>query len=176
MPLTRLPLGTAVSGNLPAANYKAGSVIQVVNDIVTTRSTSTTASYTDFLSASITPTSTSSKVLILAQVNNFGVSSNSLVNLNLLRGSTNLAATTTAGHAATNNAWGCAGGWTQSGADRLKDAYSLSFLDSPSTTSSTTYKVQYKLGSSGYTLVINGWELNSDASTSSTLTLMEIAG
>ena len=50
-------------------------------------------------------------------------------------------------------------------------ACSISYLDSPTTTNSTTYKIQFKNGAgSGGSVVIN------DSNATSTLTLMEIAG
>ena len=53
--------------------------------------------------------------------------------------------------------------------------HNFTFLDSPSTTSSTTYKVQVKANSSG-DVHINRRESNEDYASSSSITVMEIKG
>jgi hypothetical protein len=56
---------------------------------------------------------------------------------------------------------------------------SITFLDSPATTSATTYKMQY-IVTSGYSLCLNSNHSDADAAYVcrgvSTITLMEIAG
>jgi hypothetical protein len=51
----------------------------------------------------------------------------------------------------------------------------ITFLDSPNTTSSTTYKLQGRNFTNGYSFTINGRVANGDLGFSSSITLMEIA-
>ena len=58
-------------------------------------------------------------------------------------------------------------------ADRA-EGQSMTFLDTPNTTSATTYKLQVR-SPSGNTFYINEREGNSDYRTISTITVMEVA-
>jgi len=105
----------------------------------------------------ITPTSTSSKILIsLAQhyrFDRYGFS------IKILRGSTDV-----------NSPAGRYMVYSQDANDDLRDYHNYTLIDSPSTTSATTYKTQAALSdSSGVNLQLNG------NSFYSYLTLMEIA-
>lgn len=158
--------GVAISG-LPA-----GSVLQVVQAIKTDSASTTSTSFTNTgLAASITPSSTSSKILIM--VNTVIGQSNfqKRVHLNLTGGNT----ATYIGDAGT----GVESAVTV--VSRVSDAYgiiptSMQYLDSPSTTNAITYQVQWRVESdTGYmnrpgTLDAQG------ANTASTIVLMEIAG
>ena len=75
---------TKLTGNLPAingsalTNLSAGKVLQVIEGDVTTHTTVTSTSYVDVnLEATITPSATSSKVLILVNCNNVKINSSS---------------------------------------------------------------------------------------------------
>jgi hypothetical protein len=134
------------------------------NDIFSSSSTS----FTDItgLSVSITPTSASSKILVLVS-SNYGTGGGSqLFMANLVRGSTNIATPNNTGltYSATAVAY-------QTTIDQVAN-YSINFLDSPSTTSSTTYKVQAKV--TGGTFYVNGRN-SADLNSVSTITVMEIA-
>lgn len=158
--------GVATSG-LPA-----GSVLQVVQGLKTDSASTTSTSFTNAgLSASITPSSTSSKILII--VNTVIGQSNfqKRVHLKLTGGNT----ATYIGDAGT----GVESAVTV--VSRVTDAYgmmptSMQYLDSPATTSAITYQVQWRVESdTGYmnkpaTLDAQG------ANTASTIVLMEIAG
>jgi hypothetical protein len=136
-----------------------GKVLQVVNATYATSTSNSTGTYADTgLTASITPTSASSKILVLANQNGVYADGNATsgVNLKLLRGATDLA---TFGlgvgvHAVSNLSFGSS---------------SICFLDSPATTSATTYKTQFARASLGQVFVQEG------TGTVSTITLMEIA-
>ena len=142
-----------------------GHVIQVVQTVSTTEATNTTTTYADSnLSGSITPSSTTSKILILISQNIY-VDSNSInsgTGLRLLRGSTVI--------------HGGVGRYEQflstgnSSRAQLYNRIPLSYLDSPATTSSVTYKTQIASDGAGETTKAqkDGFE--------STITLMEIAG
>ena len=114
--------------------YIPGHVLQVVQSTKTNAlSSSSTSSINIGLSLSITPVSTSSKVLLICSV--FASTTNSC-SLFLLRGSTVLINGSESGY--TRNP--TFAHMHSSGAAGENVAYN--YLDSPSTTSATTYKVQ----------------------------------
>jgi len=148
----------AVTGTM-LTNKTAGTVLQVVNATYSTLTTTASASLVDTgLSASITPSSTSNKIIVL--VNLSGVFSNSptVGQFTITDGSNNIlfGFEGLAGYLNTSGSFGCA---------------STTFSHSPSTTSSFTYKVRM-LNVAGTGIAINGV---TSGSTSSTITLMEIA-
>jgi len=139
--------------------FPAGSVIQVVSATYSTSaSTSGTTLVDTGLSASITPTSSSSKILVLVTMNGLinGSTANTGIKLAILRGSTNIN---------TFAEYTC---YTGASASLITSAAG-NYLDSPSTTSSTTYKVQFARRDGSGTVSV---QANSD---SSTIVLMEIA-
>jgi hypothetical protein len=125
------------SGKLPA-----GTILQVVQTVKSDTFATTSTTFTDLtgLSVAITPSSSSNKVLIHVSIN-FGGSENLYFHAKLLRGSTDIGI-------------GDAGESSQTRATipLISDGNNLSdektynsatsFLDSPSTTSATTYKIQ----------------------------------
>jgi hypothetical protein len=121
----------AVSGTvLTTTSPKAGNVIQVVNATSTsTFSTTSTSFVTTGFSASITPTSSSSKILALLSANGFHGSSSAQVWVTLYRGATELSGATNGLNGISNGAGGIIG------------VLNFSYLDSPATTSSTTYTI-----------------------------------
>jgi hypothetical protein len=145
--------GTAKMGGV-------GSVIQIVNATYSTQVTNNTATYADTgLTASITPTSSSNKILVLvsqaAVGKNTGAISNSL-NIKLVRNSTDIIS------------FGGAIGYTETNIYNLGFSPSTSYLDSPATTSSVTYKTQFANNVNNA-----GVRVQTDGATS-TITLMEI--
>ena len=151
-----------------------GAVLQVVQVTKTDTFTSTNTSFTDItgLSASITPSSTSNKVLVNASIQ-VGGSATSRGALKLLRGSTDIYI----GDAGGSRTRATIFTHPRGGAHVM--SASIVFLDSPSSTSSTTYKIQADV-ESGQTLTINRSGDDVDNSgyyrTPSSITLMEIAG
>ena len=150
----------AVTGTvLTDTSPKAGNVIQVVQATYSTITSNSTSTYADTgLSASITPTSSSSKILVLVSQNGCRKQGNdTYLQLRLVRGSTTIA--TFAGAAA----------YTGTTTTNDIGSVSIEYLDSPATTSSTTYKTQLASGS-------NNAQVNvQTVSDTSTITLMEIA-
>jgi len=137
-----------------------GHVIQVVQG-TTTQATSSSSTFVDTgLSATITPTSVNSKILVTVAHPGTGVDATvgagDRVFLQLVRGSTKIQEITNL--AAYNNT-------TQRATETVTNLY----LDSPATTSATTYKTQFRSNSSE-TIRIS-WNDGQ-----STITLMEIAG
>ena len=162
---TNLP-AAQTTGNVLTAAYVndlrgAFRILQVVQGVTNTPVSSTTTTYVDSgLTATITPQSSSSKILVL--VNQVGGDKNSAnvnnaINLRLVRGATQIALIA---HSA---------GYTGTLLNLRIAAMSTCYLDSPATTSATTYKTQFfsNSGVSGCSLQIGG-DL-------STMILMEVS-
>jgi hypothetical protein len=156
-----------LTGQVADANAPSGSVLQVVSTIKTD-TFSMTGGLTDItgLTATITPISASSKIMIFVNSFQSNSSSSGLTTYNLLRGATNICQPSNTGLAFS----GSANVYIQN-VDSIFP-FSISFLDSPATTSATTYKVQVK--SNTGTVYINRRE-TADSAMPSTITLMEIA-
>lgn len=160
-----------------------GKVLQVIQTVKTdTYATSFGAVWGDIpgLSVTITPSSTSSRVLVLLDVKFIGDTDTSVSRIKLVRNSTDIYI----GDAASNRP-------RSSGAQNYNtDAGSGGFnvlasggvyLDSPATTSATTYKVQGGGDSNSTIFYLNRTESDRDTAyydtrTASSITVMEIAG
>ena len=160
----KLGTGAAVAniGNraLGVNQMPAGTVLQVVQASYNTIGSTTSSSYvTTGLAAAITPTQSTSKVLITVHIPITSSNTSAQNSITLYRGSTNLAI-----------AGGAQQGFGEvySGAGSIQAFGSLCFLDSPATTSSTTYTVYYASTNGGTTQVFNN-------NMTGTLSLMEIA-
>jgi len=158
---------------------QVGKVLQVVTVTTDAISFSTTsASNVDItgLVASITPSATSSKILVTAVVN-CGGSDNNGVGLGLTRGGSRIGdSTETPGSSIRSVMAGCK---LQDGNDI--STITLNYLDSPSTASAAQYKVQVSCRSDGgaHTFRLNRSNDHNNQSclvTASSITLMEIAG
>jgi len=152
--------------NLPGG----GKVLQVVSDSLNTVVTSST-SWGDItgLSVSITPSATTSKIMVFLDIGSLSHTATSAkdMGVRIVRDSTPIGVGSSGG---TN--WGSGTGNHSSEAG-MWNQVSVSVLDSPSTTSATTYKAQ------GW--ANNGtWSINTRGSTTSTnithssITVMEI--
>jgi len=143
---------------LPSA-IATGKVLQVINATSTTEVVNNSANFVETgLAASITPSATSSKIFITANIQGVGKDGSAYVVLKLLRGTADIVANFENRGADTdtndtNKIGGC----------------SVTYLDSPSTTDATTYKVQQK--GNGDTYAQTG-----DSNPKHSITLMEIAG
>ena len=101
--------------------------------------------------------------------------------IRLLRDSTILAGHSGSGVSHNFTAFAVGGGGGQAGSTystdiRKTNTGGISVLDSPSTTSSVTYKCQLASSTAGNTGLLNRWALNTDMASSSSITVMEIAG
>jgi hypothetical protein len=157
-----------ISMSVNPADRPAGTVLQVVQGTTSTTVTVSTSTYTDSgLSASITPTKASSKILVI--VNQPIYLSRDVVeqtaDYRLVRDSTPVLTVSSAGYIYVI---------PSSDGNYLTVPASLSYLDSPSTTSSITYKTQ---GAARYTSS-NGYISFQDTGDGQTsvMILMEIAG
>ena len=136
-----------------------GKVLQVVNGQYSTVTGSTTSTWiTTGLSLSITPTLATSKILVMvnqANVSRSGASSTESVGLRLLRGASVIH--TFVGDVAYTNTALKIVGWT----------CATSYLDTPATTSATTYSTEFRSVNNSGTVYVQ------DSGTSS-ITLLEI--
>ena len=172
MAITRLGGANAITGTIPQGNIAnaslgavtalpaaipTGKVLQIVMGTTGTQTTNGTNDWLDTsLTVNITPSSSSSKVYIAVSQNEvYTTSSNVGVSLRLLRGSTSICQ--------------FANYVSYSSADDF-NGESCNFLDTPSTTSALTYKIQFK--PSGGNATIKAQSNNGV----STITVMEIAG
>jgi hypothetical protein len=153
--------GLAAVGGL--SSPQTGSVLQVVNATYSTSTSTTSGTFQNTgLSATITPTSSSSKILIIWAINGCYSATGIGIETNLVRTSTQIVyAENLAAREGTGSA--DAGSGTSGG----------TYLDSPATTSATTYKCQFRPrdGSSSVTVQFTG----SGGASTSMMTLMEIA-
>jgi hypothetical protein len=165
---------TALSGQVPDANAPSGSVIQVVSTFKSDIFSTSSQSMVDItgMSATITPVSTTSKILVLINLT-VGHAGDNYSPVNLVRNGVNIAQPTTAStFAATlNNYSGEGSGYVNGSA---QPQYALSFLDSPNSTSAQTYKLQ--ILTTGGTTFVNTRPVLQNGTCTSTLTLLEIAG
>jgi hypothetical protein len=154
---------------------KIPAILQVVSTTKSDTFSTSSTSNVDItgLSLSITPKFTTSKILALVTINSG--KSGGLPTFQLVRESTAIAIGDAAGSRQRASTSAYPGGSNEG--DQLSTS-SITFLDSPSTTSATTYKVQGRIQTS--TLFINRTGNDTDSSTFprtvSTITLMEVAG
>ena len=145
-----------------------GGIIQVVSTTLTTpTSTTSTSAFEDIsgLSVAITPKFSTSKVLLMVSLGSLSTNAQSM-GFRLLRGSTQIGgATSTANQSGFTNVYAAAA--------FIMSAYH-NFLDSPSTTSATTYKLQWRVANgTGY---LGQYHTDTtDYNGSSTITAMEVS-
>ena len=155
--------------------FPAGSVLQVVSTTKTDTFTTTSTSMTDVtgLSVSITPSSASNKILIYCYVT-VGAPNTNFVYINLVRGSTAICIGDAAGSRPRVTGMSFSG-VTNGG---VVDMLPIVFLDSPSSTSSLTYKIQIAANAAS-TVAVNRSVTDANtaayARTASTITVMEIS-
>ena len=146
---TRLGIGSTgqvltVTGGVPvwATPAGGGKILQVVQATSDTVTTSTSTSFADSnLSATITPSSASSKILVITSqmMRIFRTSTGMEANWQLVRGAT---AILTYDYATLNGIMSLNVAANTSGNLALSGIVPMSYLDSPATTSATTYKTQ----------------------------------
>ena len=160
---TRLAIGSTgnvltVVGGVPAWSAPAGGgkVLQVVSTTYGTQVATTSTSFIDSnLSLAITPSANTSKILVMAHCSGIvGNAVNAGCSLQLVRGSSSIIV------------WTINAGYSSASVSGVGTA-STAYLDEPATTSSTTYKVQFR-AEQGNQVLFNG------GSSISMLTLLEI--
>jgi len=135
-----------------------GTILQVVSATYSTEISNSTGTYSDAgLSVSITPSSSSSKILILCSQGMFKSTGSAGIYMQVLRNSTSILI---------NGRLGI----TDSAGVGSFVLWSCNYLDSPATTSAITYKTQFRNYNTTGTAYVN-----IDGSTAQ-IALMEIAG
>jgi hypothetical protein len=139
-----------------------GKILQVVTATYSTSESTTSSTYVDTsLAATITPSATTSKILAIASVPQAAEKSASYnsgsANLAIERGGSQLVTSRLRYYSNQATAF-----------RNIHSQISLVYLDSPATTSATTYTVQHKQSDSGASFVFF-------ASNVGTLTLLEVA-
>tara|TARA_R110000737_G_scaffold347692_1_gene379800 strand:- start:64 stop:552 length:489 start_codon:yes stop_codon:yes gene_type:complete len=145
MALTKINNNTlSAVTTLPSA-IATGDVLQVLNATdSTSRSTTTSGSFvtaSNTLSINITPSSTSSKIFVTMNSNGYSNTAGKNVYFTLYRDSTNL------GHSVD----GLINWWDETNR-QIGNGFSMSYLDSPSSTSQLTYQVYMRIesGTTGF--------------------------
>lgn len=175
-----LPIGTTgqiLTADTTVSPYKVkwatpagggGKVLQVVNATTSTQVTTTsTSTYADSgITATITPTSATSKILVIIAAGGIGFSSIASSTLGafkaqILRGATSILENHQVGFLE----------WSSVTDKGLLTQQSFVYLDSPATTSATTYKLQIKAVYSSQTIYSQS---SGGGGTTSTITLLEI--
>ena len=157
--------GTTVSlaSGHTAVGFGGGKVLQVVYAATSSSSSTTSGTYADTgLSASITPASSSNHIVVLVQ-NNYHLSTGATAgagSVKLVRGSTDVW-----GH--DNNSANQIFIRANGGGATVGGSHNITFRDSPSSTSSITYKTQFKTSAGTLYFTYGGVD---------TMILMEIEG
>jgi hypothetical protein len=180
--------GAVIAADLAAgaarANFGAGAVLQVVQTVKTDTFTSSAQNtFTDItgMSATITPSSASSRITV--QINMFGVywrmGANGCI-LRLLRNGTNVGGGDAAGSRSSAIGTQTIGGGVGGSSPDAGMMFNYQWIDSPATTSALTYRIQFFQDTPGNPIFINRTIQDADTvlwpRTLSTIILTEIAG
>jgi len=154
--------GTIPSGNISTASLAAaatGKVLQVVQGATTTETSSSSATFADTsLTANITPSATSSKILVLVEHPRNFKQEATQIGWKLFRGSTEI--------------YSLRYLFDTNSTARQVIPLSFNLLDAPSSTSQLTYKTQFNNEQATGSVVIQ-----KDGGTGkSTITLIEVSG
>lgn len=162
--LTRLGLGTTgqvitTNGTIPTWGNGAGKILQVVSTTYSTETANSAGtSINTGLLGTITPTLSSSRIMIMFSQGDVSVSSNTVfIGLELARGTTQIFAPVVFS------------GGLSTGGSGPRYSISSQYVDSPATTSPTVYKTQFRVSAGTGTAYVQR-----DSSTASMI-LMEVA-
>ena len=159
--------GLSSTAAIDTSKLGTGAVLQVVQSTYATTSTFNSTGPVDLgLSASITPKSSSSKILVLLSIPTYSSTGSGDVYMRfyIVRGSTTISSTAYQGVGSSSTA--------------AYHMFSFNYLDSPGTTSAVTYQIQMcNSGGSSYPSFVNRpanspgvWEMSG----ASSLILMEV--
>ena len=170
------------SGVLDTLAVPAGGILQVVSTTKTDTFSESTAANTESaiitgFTASITPSSTSSKILVIYSLHMASDANWMRLGNNLYRDTTAIAVGDTAGSRKRITSYSGA----VANNDNDMNLSSVTYLDSPNTTSALTYGVKlYNISGSTRVLYVNRTSANTNSANVgapvSTITLMEVAG
>jgi hypothetical protein len=157
----------------------SAGILQVVSTAKTDTFSTNSATFTTVtgLTATITPSSTSSKILVMAQVSiGMAPANKSYGHYKVTRGGTDIYI----GDAAGSRIQTVFGGYIQSNLNDVLLSNSIIKLDSPSSTSALTYQVEARRGGSADLVYVNRSPGDVDDANfgrgASSITLMEVAG
>ena len=139
MAISKIGSDALAAGAPSRSQLPAGTVLQVVHGTTTSATQTTSTSYVSTsLSATITPTSSTSKILVIADGSINASQANYGIITTIFRNSTDmLPGTDGFGDVYASNS-------------PLIAPHSMNYLDSPATTSATTYTVKIKAESASY--------------------------
>jgi hypothetical protein len=146
---------TALPGAIPT-----GKVLQVVSASSSTETSTSDGNWLDYTSASITPSSSSNKILVIGSVNSFRRDNTS-----------GIVAARVTDKSSFNKKLVHAALYDGNSNNKRQGGVTGTFLHSASTTSAKTYYLQFATNNSSQAVTIGD---NNDSN--STITLMEIAG
>ena len=173
-----LKLPSDGDGTILTTNSSVGKTLQVLSTSKTDTFSTTSQSYIDVtgLSVSITPSSSSNKIFIILDIKVGAGHEDAAFAGRLMRDSTAIYIGD-ASNSRTRASFGTSRQSGNAGYDVLQDRQAV-FLDSPSTTSAITYKVQI-MGNNGRYTYVNRTHDDSDDDdtprTASSITVMEVA-
>jgi len=158
---TTLTLPTTSGTIITTGNIPTGSVLQVVQGLYATQVLSTSATYADTgLTATITPSSTSNKILVLVTADGVYAAGgvNTISTFQIVKNGSSL------------YEFGNGGNNTATSLTIVTGSCSVNYLDSPATTSAVTYKLQIKNKYASGTVGVSTFDGKQS------ITLMEIKG
>ena len=170
-----VPSGATIVNSGTATGFGGGKIGQVLQVVKTDTFTSSLQSWVDItdITLAITPTATSSKILVQAGFSTGGIS-NGYGGYRFDRGGTAIGVGDAAGGSTEQSTMSAD---VINGANYKVVTRNMTYLDSPSTTSATTYKVQIFSGDTNALYIGRPYTLQSNQDDNygiSTLTLMEV--
>ena len=167
-----------VTCNGTATGFGGGKLLQTImveKTDTTSHSSGSTRTDISGITVNITPSATSSKILIMSTLNFCGRKGEYAFALYLMRGSTDIAI----GDAASSRTRGTIGGLTDTDNNYDMRPWHYTYLDSPNTTSQVTYKWQWEDTYHNQTMYLNRSYTDADATYSvrgaSNIIVQEIA-
>jgi len=146
---------TAATGLKWATAASGGKVLQVVSNTNTATQSTSSTSFVDAITVSITPTLATSKILVMAYISGASDLAASQIGFRMTRGGTGIFV----GDASGSRIQATGILFQPSNANYSSQSHA-SFLDSPATTSATTYAMQYKADTGSSTTVYLGRTFN----------------
>lgn len=161
-PQRAVQLGSGTSVDSRGLYWKP-NVVQTAVTAATANTSSTTWSAITGLNASITPSAATSKVLVQAVVwvgQGNGIPS-AFTGFQLYRGATSICTGDASGSRDRVSAWKPE---VRSGSDGTITPVTITFIDSPATSSATTYSISWRVGNASYPAYLNRSATNTDTS------------
>lgn len=172
--LEEISIGSGLSlsaGSLSATGSGGGKILQVVQATLTTTANVTGTTFGSVFTASITPSASTSKVLVIVDLS-VGQAASNFVNIRLTRSSSTLLQGDSAGSRTRVTTQANPGG------AGVMAAAGLNYLDSPASTSSLTYAIEIASHTTG-AVYLNRSGTDTDSAGfsrgASTITLLEVA-